>query len=55
MLHSHVKAKSAVEAPKGGTSPMGKLKAEVTKLLSTLKAGHVTKANKASGNPRAHS
>ena len=29
---------------------MGKLKAEVMKLLSTLKAGNVTKANKVSGN-----
>ena len=54
-VHSHIKAKSAVEAPRGETSPMGKLKAEVTELLSTLKAGNVTKANKASGNLGSHS
>ena len=54
-VHSYIKAKSAVEAPKGETSPMGKLNAEVMKLLSTMKAGNVTKANKASGNPGAHS
>ena len=54
-VHSHIKAKSAVEVPKGETSPIGKLKTQVMKLLSTLKAGNVTKANKISGNPRAHS
>ena len=32
---------------------MGKLKAEEMKLLSPLKAGNVTKANKVSGNPGA--
>ena len=42
-VHSHVKAKPAVEAPKGETSPMGKLKAEIMKLFSTLKAGNITK------------
>ena len=52
---SHVKAKPAVENPKGEASPMGKLKTEVIKWLSTLKAGNVTKENKASVNPGAHS
>ena len=49
-VQSHVKAKSAVESPKGETNPMGKLKAEVMKLLNTLKAGNVTKANRVPGN-----
>ena len=53
-VHSHVKAKSAVE-PKGETSLIGKLKAKAMKLFSILKAGNVTKANKTSGNPGTHS
>ena len=44
----HIKAKSAVEAPNGETSPMGKLKAEIMKLLNTLKASNVTNTNKVS-------
>ena len=39
-IATHVKTKSAVE---GETRPMGKLKAEVMKLLSTLEAGNVMK------------
>ena len=52
-MATHVKAKSAVEAPKGEASPMGKLRAEVMKLLNTLKTGNVMKGNKVSGNPGA--
>ena len=57
-VHSHVKAKSAVKVPKEETSPMGKLKAEALKLLSTLKASNVTngtRVKKASENPGVHS
>ena len=57
-VHSHMKAKSAIKVPKGETRPIRKLKSEVTKLPSTLKASDVTsgtRAKMASGNPEVHS
>ena len=36
-ITTYIRAKSAVEAPKRETCPMGKVKAEVTKSISTFK------------------